>query len=140
MAGAGSLTACASSPARCGRSRSRSMVRRRYGSARAASVRSRSNAGNDVNGLAELELEAGSLRHVFSRDDAEGLAEGPHVALGVFTEVGAVAVELVFRLSDDLGAGGPGAGAMGVDVLGELDVDSLSVPAADAGGALDVLG
>src|SRR5436853_2221725 len=127
MAGAGSLTACASSPARCGRCRSRSMVRRRYGSARAASVRSRSNAGEDANGLAELELEAGSLRHVFSRDDAQGLAEGPHVALGVFATIGAVAVELVFGFRDDVGAGAFSTGAVAVDVLGELDVDGLCV-------------
>ena len=70
--------------------------------------------------------------HVLGGDVPGVLAEGPLVALGVLGRVGAVAVELVGELPDDVGPGGHGGVVVPVDVV-DVDVDVR-------GGAADVLG
>src|SRR5713101_5978228 len=66
------------------------------------------------------------------------LKEAPRVALRVDDPVGAVAVELVFRLLDDRSPGGTSALAVGVDSVLKPHADGLGVRAADRAWSLHV--
>src|SRR4051794_13282473 len=61
------------------------------------------------------------------------------MALGVPRRVDPVAIELVGGLARDDGAGSPRPRTMGIDALGQMDVDRLRVAAADRGRARDVI-
>src|SRR5712691_1436665 len=69
------------------------------------------------------DFQAAGLLGLLARDLADGLSEGPHVALGIDRPVGAVTVELVFGLHGDDRAGPSGTRTMRVDVAPDLHVN-----------------
>src|SRR5262245_53597409 len=139
MAGKGSWIASASSPARRGRSQSKSTTRRRLGSASAVSVRSRLCSLIGVRSQTFLELEAGRLFHVLVAHVADGLREGPVMTLRIFNCVGAVAVELVLRRPESVRAGRACTLVVLVDAAVEAHVNPLRIHAAERSGALGPL-
>jgi hypothetical protein len=82
-----------------------------------------------------LKFESARLFHLFARDVADGLREGPVVAFAIGGDIGALAVELVFGLFHDARAFLPRAGAVRVDAALDADVNTLRVLAAERGGA-----
>src|SRR5262249_13192574 len=81
-------------------------------------------------------LEPANALRLLAADLPNRLVEGPDVAFEVASPVRARAVEVVFRLGQDVRAGCPGALAVGVHVLLEIDVNDGRIGALDSCRAL----